>query len=333
MKRSKNDHKTPEDSRFAKQTGIGNLDVKQKMLQKQFEACIENFHNPLAFMAQAESLILGVRHYTFTIQANKDEIPDFENWYSPWVGWMKNDAYMTWIANTRTPLVHKDILATRSNSTLTIHNDHAQTLINKKFDVLETTETLINEAVILAEKNPSLRHATGIIERHYIFDLDGQDEPALNILSAAVGFLTVLHSDLADYIENRHSKNLTNLPGLRGRFVFPTDKLALTFKLRTGNPVEEKVIRIHRDEEAIEQARAIYGDFKPIMKKSGDAALDELRFQFEVVSHIFNIDGYLLPILHYHLEQTDEWRGLTVEYHDRAEKILFWRKNCGKSRA
>lgn len=65
-------------------TGIGNIDTKIKMLQSTFEACIDKYHDPVAFMALVDATIQAIRNFTFTIQNNKAAIPNFDDWYNPW---------------------------------------------------------------------------------------------------------------------------------------------------------------------------------------------------------------------------------------------------------
>jgi hypothetical protein len=209
-------------------TNLGNLDQKIEMLNEQFNQCIKDYHTPLPFMAQVDSLIQGLRNYTFAVQSNKEHIPDFEKWYGPWVERMKKDSYMSWLNRTRSHVVHKDVLTTKSNATLTFHTDHTQTVIRKHYDIMTSSAELIEDARELAQRQPELRHATCNIERHYLFDVDGEDVEAIDVLGACFVFMQILRSDLAQYLKG--GKILSGeFPLLHEEIRFPFDTPNILF--------------------------------------------------------------------------------------------------------
>jgi len=214
-------------------TNLGNLDQKIEMLKEQFNQCIQDYHKPLSFMAQVDSLIQGLRNYTFAIQSNKKHIPDFEKWYGPWQERMKKDSYMRWLQQTRTRVVHEDVLTTKSNATLTFHTDHTQTVIRKHYDIMTSSAELIEDAKELAQRRPELRHATCNIERHYLFDVDGEDVEAIDVLGACFAFMQILRSDLAQYLKGGKI--------LSGEFLLLHEEIRRHLEIRErGDKLEEK---------------------------------------------------------------------------------------------
>ncbi len=310
-------------------TNLGNLDQKIEMLEAHFNQCIQDYHEPLPFMAQVDSMIQGLRNYTFAVQANKGHIPDFEKWYGPWQERMKNDSYMRWLQRTRTRVVHEDVLTTKSNATLTFHTDHTQTVIREHYDIMTSSAELMEDAKELAQRRPELRHATCNIERHYIFDVDGESVEALDVLSTCFVFMQDLWSDLAQYLKG--GKILSGeLPLSHEEFRFPVDKLNLMFKLRDGSILTESAVRFNRDDspETLADLKKHYGDLHPSNKLGSTDKLEVARAFFEIARLVFETDGHHKPMMHVH--DKNGWLVVMPVFRDRAEKIALWRGFASK---
>ena len=305
-------------------TNLGNLDQKIEMLNEQFNQCIRDYHQPLSFMAQVDSLIQGLRNYTFAVQSNKEHIPDFEKWYGPWQVRMKKDSYMSWLNEARTSVVHEDVLTTKSKATLTFHTDHTQSVIRKHFDIMTSSAELMEDAKELAQRQPELRHATCNIERHYLFDVDGENVEAMDVLGACFVFMQILRSDLAQYLKG--GKILSGeFPLQHEEIRYPVDILNMLFKLRDGSILTESAMVVNRDDspETLTELKKRYGDFRPINELDNIDKLEVARAHFEMARRVFEADGHHVPTMIVH--DRGGWSVVNPLLADQAERIAFWR--------
>ena len=301
---------------------IGNIDAKIDMLQATFATCVDKYHEPLAFIAQVDATIQALRNFTFTIQNHKSSIKDFEKWYEPWQERLKKDLYLKWLHKTRTSVVHEDILTTTSNAVVTVLNSHAERLITKHFDIMEPTEKLIEYGTEMANETPALKHAMGIIERHYLFTVDDKEVAALEVLGAGLAAMRMIHIDLANYVRSKGTIN-GDLPDLSKIYDSPAEKLRVIFKLRDGSVLTDNSFSVSRRDllKNSELAKKRYGSIKLKNRLDSDDKFIMLRGQFEIAKKIFSIDGHHLPMMQVKSQETMSM--IMPSYRDRAEKILF----------
>ena len=302
--------------------GIGNIDAKIDMLQATFITCLDKYHEPTAFVAQVDATIQALRNFTFTIQNHKSSIKNFEKWYEPWQKRLAKDPYLKWLHKTRTSVVHEDILTTTSNATVTVLNSHAERLITKHFDIMEPTEKLIEYGTVIANGTPALKHATGIIERHYLFTVDNKEVAALEVLGAGLAAMRIIHADLANYVQSKRIID-KDLPDLSKIYANPAEKLRVIFKLRDGSVLTDNSFSVSRRDllKNSELAKKRYGSIKLKNRLDSDDKFIMLRGQFEIAKKIFSIDGHHLPMMQVKSQETMSM--IMPSYRDRAEKILF----------
>lgn len=308
--------------RATKKVNIGNIDRKMEMLESLLVSCLHNYHEPVKFMAQVDSLIQALRNFTFTIQANKSQIPHFDEWYADWQQRMKAEPFLKWIAETRTGVVHEDILTTKSNATLSLVTDHTQKITVKHYDIMATTEEIIANGVELANEEPAYRHSTGTIERHYLFEVNGEDESALSVLNTGFAFMRVLYSDLAALVGGE--KTISGpLPPMKGKFAPPEDELNIAFKLRDGSVLNDHRVEVDREDMLKGQnlAKERYGSFKLKNKLDSTNAEEIVKGHFEIAKRIFEKDGHHISMMH--LTGNRGRYMINPIFHDRAEKMYF----------
>ncbi len=305
-----------------KNQSVGNLERKLSMLRRQLTLCLENFHDPLSFVTQVDSMIQSLRNFTFAVQANKDNIPNFEKWYIVWQNFMKQDEYLKWLHNMRTDVVHKDVLTTESHAVLTHHVDHLISANTVHFDVMTPTKEMIDRGVKAAETNPELRHSTGIIDRYYLFSMNEKPVDTVHVLMAALDFMERLYIDLLRYLSEGTVKEITSPPLSEFAYESP-EALTVRFKLKDGSILNERVIRFNRDEniEAIAEER--YGKFKLKHNLKSKSYKEYTRGQFEIAEKIFNNDGFHIPMMQVHNKKG--WSMVSPVFKDRAEKIYFFK--------
>lgn len=303
---------------------VGNLEQKLKMLQRQLSSCIGNFHDPLTFMTQVDSMIQSLRNFTFAIQANKSDIPEFDKWYEGWREKMKKDEYLTWLHNIRTDVVHKDVLTTESHAVLTLFPDHLIKIRTVEFDIMKPTQEIISEGVERANKNPELKHSTAIIDRYYIFRINDSPVDTIHVLLAAYDFMGRMYDDLISYVQDGKLLN-PDMEPLKDFSYSSPDKLSIAFKLKDGSVISERVVRINRDDskEAMAMAKKRYGKFDLKHNLKSKSYKEYTRAQFEIARKIFNKDGFHMTMIHYH--SSKGWMIVSPMFTDRAEKIYFFK--------
>jgi hypothetical protein len=307
-------------------TGIGNVDRKMEMLTSLLENTLKAYHNPVSFLAQVDALIQALRNFTWSIQANKANIENFEAWYSPWQQRMKNQSYLRWLNDTRVDIVHKDTLTTKSRATLELNSDYLQKFTTKYFDVMMSTEEIIEKEKESADETPILKHSTGRITREYYVEIEGKEVNVLSVLRGVYAFMYVLHEDLAAHLQGREIIQ-KELPDLSDGPPFPEDMLAVTYKLRDGAILTENNVEVGRKKllEGGKLARKRYGTPNMKNRLNSEDKQEVARAYFELASMIFRKDGHHIPMLHM---LRDDNSGFMIQpnYHDRAEKIHFFRK-------
>lgn len=304
--------------------GIGNLDQKMEMLDELFEACIVQYHKPIAFMASVDAIIQGLRNYTFALQSNKARIPDFESWYLLWQDVMKKDSYMNWLNETRVKVVHGDVLTTKSDAILQLDTDHDQTLYKKHYDIMSSSQEMISDAIALTLRRPELKHAVGTIYRLYLVDVKGIQTDVMDIIAGALYFTKMMSADLIIYLEDKVLVKPQMHP-LEGNVSFRTNHLALRFKLRDGSLMNEHIKRIER-KDIIKDARLAterYGEVDFPKNPDGISKVKLAQAHFRIAKSIFEKDKNHMTMMHVH--DKDGWSMTAPLFRDRAEKIAFWR--------
>jgi hypothetical protein len=80
----------------------------------------DSYFDPDAFRANLNATIEALRNITFALQAEKENIPEFDLWYPKWQDRMRQDIILKWLNEARTTVVHKRDLETRSTAKVII---------------------------------------------------------------------------------------------------------------------------------------------------------------------------------------------------------------------
>jgi hypothetical protein len=118
---------------------------------------------------------------------------------------------------------------------------------------------------------------------------------------------------------------ISSRPLLHEEIRFPVDKLNIMFKLREGSILTESTVRVNRDDspETLAELKKHYGDFHPSNKLDSTDKLEVARAYFEIARRVFEADGHHMTMMHVH--DKNGWSVAMPVFHDRAEKIAFWR--------
>lgn len=292
-------------------------------LQSIFGKMMDEYHNPVGFIAQVDALIQAIRNFTFFLQSKKNSIDDFGAWYSPWQEAMGGNPYMRFIVDMRNSIAKQGLNATKSHALVTLFTDYRQTLYERKLDVYSTTTEIINETVDLTSKKPSLKHATGEISRLYIFNYDKKkDLEVVDTLFYCQVFISKLFEDFQNFLTTGSIQ--PELPRVIAPSIDVSD-LKVMFRVRDGERLGRNTMHIERDDDAIEAYRKKHGSINLKHDINSDDVAEKLRARIELTQTLRRKSGDILPTLEYYSDLTGEWSMMMLRYRDRAEKILFWK--------
>lgn len=307
-------------------TNIGHLDHKMLQLRKQIQLLFENIEDPIAFMSQVDSVIQALRNYTFALQKNKSNIPEFESWYGPWQEFMKTERHMKWVASIRTGVVHDDVLATSSKAKFTIDSDHRVTEITDSTDVMDSTEDIIKKSRGLAKEEPYYKHATVTIHREYLSKIDGQDIHVVDILRTCYIILEILRIDLSKHLSSKKTLDLKKMiPG--DRFYVSSKIPNLRFRLKDGELAMSHKNNISKDElkKYAKKAKSRYGDLDHLKEKiKSQSKQDVVKGYFELAKTMLEKDGDHPTTLFIDSIKNGNYMIRPI-LRDRSDKIAFWR--------
>jgi hypothetical protein len=229
---------------------------------------------------------------------------------------------MRFIVDMRNSIVKQGINTAKSHVLIVMHTDYTQTLLEKRMDIYSTTEEVKKEITKLTEKQPILKHATAEVYRSYIFNYAKKDDlEVVDTLFYCVFFIKKVFEDFREFIQKGHIQ--PKLEGVVAPWVDVSD-FAITFTVKDGVNLYQNVIRVERDDAAIEEYKKQFGDIKLKHDINSDDELEQLRANIEFAQRQRSNFDELLPVLKYHSVKTKKWETQFPIFRSRAEKILFW---------
>lgn len=82
-----------------------------------WHTALEGYHRIEDFRAGINTAIQALRNITFALQKQKDQLPNFDTWYTGWQTKMGADAVLEALCAARTVIVHQEDLKLRSTAT------------------------------------------------------------------------------------------------------------------------------------------------------------------------------------------------------------------------
>jgi len=83
----------------------------------------DNYNDPDGFRTYLNATLQALRNVTFAIQSEKNNIPNFDEWYPQWQQRLKSDSVLKWVNDARVTVVHKSDLEIYSSASITIHTN------------------------------------------------------------------------------------------------------------------------------------------------------------------------------------------------------------------
>ena len=301
---------------------IGNLDHKYDELQVFFQDCLNSYNDPPLFRARVATLIQALRNFTFAIQKNKHDIPDFDIWYAKWQKHMRNDDYMRWLHQKRNEVVKEDIIVGKSAAIVNYYLDH-KVKMTEAYDIDEPTENVIKDCMKMAKEDPSLLHAVGNFMRIYLVDFNGGSKGLMSILYGGMIFINLIYIDLRGHLNGNAPIPEGKIDQVSKISQYDLKPLEIIFKFKDGKSIPGD---FYDDQIENEIAKVGTTDAKNrignISKLESVDKLDMTRRLFKNCKNLLVRHGQYSPVILLHFPRRG-WYVVNTFFGDRPEKTAY----------
>lgn len=175
---------------------VPNTHSRLDQVHRLWHQTLSAYDDPDGFCANLNATIEALRNVTFMLQAEKDSIPGFEDWYENWRERMRQDEVLKWLHDARNTVVHKADLDASSHAVGQLHNNI--TLATVTVEVSPTMPTSDICAAMVNDLPPAMasrrQDLVLSVERRWIAN-DLPDRELLESLAHAYEFLSDLVRD------------------------------------------------------------------------------------------------------------------------------------------
>lgn len=263
---------------------LKDVEFNMKKLISIFHNMENEYHNPTNFIANADALIQALRNFTFFLQSKKNDIPNFDNWYTPWQETMRTNPYMRFIVDMRNSIVKQGINTAKSHALIVLYTDYFQTLLERRMDIYSTTDEIKKEIMELAKKRPILKHASGDIHRSYIFNYTKKDNlEVFDTLFYCTFFIRRVYEDFRNFVKTGVIQK--ELPKIIAPWVDTSD-FTITFQVNSGHNVTQKIIPVKRNQKVIEEYKKRFGDIQLKHDINSDNPYEQVQANLELAKQI-----------------------------------------------
>lgn len=304
-----------------------------------------SYMDPEAFRLALNSLLQEIRNVSFLVQKKKNDLPNFEAWYSAWRSRAQGDVVLRWAVEARNRVVKQEDLELHSRASVRISRSWAEE-IQSEFDLPPQfpTDQIVAAFIQGAPETPNRGVMT--IERRWV----DQELPSWEVLAAVahaynglVGLLQLAHKAAGVSIcgfEVRRPDCVTEALDIGPACMDQVDEeRRLHLDLGTLQQVNEgqyhigrlteTIVRIGSDDVTREMARKRYGEFR----SEGDAiervksatvhAKAMLRADHNLATVAWLIKGDQMIGLEPMLFPEDEssWRLIMIRLADRVQRL------------
>lgn len=288
-------------------------------------SCEKTYFEPELFRMNLNQFLQTARTITFIIQKNKNDIPNFTNWYDDAVikTW-KNDDLMHWAKNSRNKIEKEGDLELYSKLTTTLffvydekHDIHLECGRN------ELINFNVKKLIRLAQKKlPTgfIDSASIKIERRWVTS----ELPEWELLNAVIYIYGKIHTCCVSLSQHLNSNFDDSIPSpsqftssrintVKTNYVKLSDLHLSSIKISTLNINHE----IKPPEDFINIFR---GTEKPNSLKN------LVDFHGELAKSLFNSSGYHITVIFFYDDDFNLIHTLSTKFNDQADKIIFWRQ-------
>lgn len=288
-------------------------------------SCEKTYFEPELFRMNLNQFLQTARTVTFIIQKNKNEIPNFTNWYDDAVikAWSKDDL-MTWAKDSRNKIEKEGDLELHSKLTTTLlfvydekHDIHLACGRN------ELINYNVKKLIRLAQKKlPTgfIDSASIKIERRWV----ANELPEWELLNAIIYIYGKIYTccvSLSQHLNNNFDDSISSpskftssrINTVKTNYVKLSDLHLSSIKISTLN--------INDDIKAPD-------DFINIFRSTEkpDSLKNLVNFHGELAKSLFNNSSYHITVIFFYDEKFNMIHALSTKFNDQADKIIFWRQ-------
>jgi hypothetical protein len=295
---------------------------------------LDAYSDPASFRTQLNATIQALRNVTFMLQAEKERITGFDEWYETWRVRAREDVMLRWLHDARTRVVKQGDLDTRSVAHVSVKLGWDSPPV-KELDVAPSLTAAEIAAAEAAELNlPDEIDGLLVVERRWVAS-DLPDHEVLDALASCYGELAHLvaeaHERCGQPMEINES-DPDDMRGLRperlgGRLpcmVASVKQRTATIELRTGDLVEVQRQETTYDPVVGREAAERYG----LLKLKVSDPTDPFAWAEAFAPHarrVLLLDGYHMPIL-FLIMPGPEVSFSAIPNESRANRLLLWQE-------
>ena len=161
-----------------------------------WHAAADSYMEPDAFRLSLNALVQDLRNVTFLLQKQKDELPEFGQWYPSWQASAAADQVMRWIVDARNRVVHMADLEIHSRALARLSRGSADEVESElKLPPRFTTRQIMS--FLLTEIVGQVTSGIMTVERRWV----DKDLPGVELLDAT----TYAYDHLVEVIRLAHS--------------------------------------------------------------------------------------------------------------------------------
>ncbi len=234
---------------------------------------LSGYHKINDFRAGINSAIQALRNLTFAIQKQKDNLPNFDNWYAGWQSKMKNDPILKELHDARNIIVKEEDLILYSTAKATTKGwmDFEKTAFT--FDPLQDSYTVAKDfydtyAKYLPIAEDLKKRLIFEFERKWVYEKI-PDYELLDAISHSYNFLYEILKDAEEKFslpikENNstgdYCTNELNDKNKLKCMIITSQERCLKFSFENGASLEMKTEKILLKESDLDVAHKRYGD-------------------------------------------------------------------------
>lgn len=213
-----------------------------------WHGALDGYQSAEEFRADLNTAIQALRNVTFALQARKDPLSGFDDWYKPWQEQMKKDDVMKWLHKARNFIVKKGDLETKSVAHASVMTWEKLALVELEFNPLVDIQELVARIIqfnLLKVPKEIEENAILTVERKWMTE-DLPEKELLEVISQGFSFLYRLLTDAHNVFNLENTRCFTD--NLHTRFKVGQNSIPECMKISTV----DRSITIHlRDKEVM----------------------------------------------------------------------------------
>jgi hypothetical protein len=296
------------------------------------------YFEPDEFRVNLNSFIQEARNVTFILQKNKDNVPEFDAFYSPWQARLRDDPIMRWVVESRNRITKEGDLETESQNVVTFTADWTNER-TRRFEASPALPStiLINAVLKKIPRELITEESLLCVERRWV----DAALPGTELLNASSHVLIVLstlleaaHAHIHRVCSHCSCDVIESLSEMRKDYPVELARAEESRKVwvkaenqkRIRYSIQSKGVR-REDAEQFEAAiRARYGPAPTLPADTDTKTLEgAVLFFTERAKGILSSDGHLSPFI-FALNSDGELLSLGLSHEDRAQKHIVIRQ-------